>query len=93
MCVGRVLGTGLWRCGTVHIVREKAMSGTGMEFFQGFLRLTPRRLIGNTQADAEKSQFGDGTGIEFVCRINPILGGKIIGMRRPTLRQNQVHIE
>jgi hypothetical protein len=34
------------------------------------VRLTPRRLIGNTQADAEKSQFGDGTPIKDTGSIH-----------------------
>ena len=41
-----------WERNSIHIVCEKPMCRPCVEFRQGFLRLNPRRLIDNAQANA-----------------------------------------
>ena len=83
MRIGCILRVGLRRSRAVHIVCKESISQPRVQFLERLVRRGPGRLIGNTQADTEKSELSNGAGIEFAHRINPSFGSKMIGMGGP----------
>ncbi len=93
MRVGGVLVAGFRRVGGRHIVRQETMGRAGLKADKGPVGILPGCGIGRAEADTEKTQFDDGSGMKFILRIKPTTDLLVIGVSGLPTGEQKIDIE